>query len=136
MNVYKGQSQPMILHNGMKRLITTIHHPITQKRLSYLLFAPPGLGHNQRTKPSRLCVNVVLMTSLMDTYSKCGLLSNSIQVFEEMPDKDPTLTSAMLSCYFRHKMASEACLLFKQITNRDTDSWIAVISGPRVTWPY
>jgi len=58
------------------------------------------------------CVNTIVGTSLIDMYSKCGSLTCSHRVFDEMPEKNLVSWSAMVAGYGVHGKGREAIAIF------------------------
>ncbi|OVA13152.1 Pentatricopeptide repeat [Macleaya cordata] len=60
----------------------------------------------------------IVGTALIDMYAKCGNLSCSVQVFDEMPEKNLVSWSAMVSGYGLHGKGREAIALFSEMKNK------------------
>ncbi|GAV58650.1 PPR domain-containing protein/PPR_2 domain-containing protein/DYW_deaminase domain-containing protein [Cephalotus follicularis] len=74
-------------------------------------------------------VDVVLMTSLIDMYSKCTGIQDARRVFDELPERDIVATNSMISALFRYHLTMDAIKLFNITLQRDVGSWNSVISG-------
>ncbi|KAF6152637.1 hypothetical protein GIB67_008074 [Kingdonia uniflora] len=72
---------------------------------------------------------MIVMTSLVDMYSKCICIKESCQVFDEMTEKDVRAMNTMVSGFFRCGLTMEAMGLFRNMSNRDIWSWNSLISG-------
>lgn len=57
-------------------------------------------------------LDVVLGTSLVDMYSKCGSLDDAIRVFEGMPKRDVMAWSTMIGGYAIHGLGKKALEIF------------------------
>ncbi|KAK9146351.1 hypothetical protein Sjap_006254 [Stephania japonica] len=58
-------------------------------------------------------LNVIQTNSLIHLYAKCGELSISRQLFDEMPDRNVVSWSSLLAGYFQNGLPLEALNLFK-----------------------
>ncbi|KAK2984536.1 hypothetical protein RJ640_019511, partial [Escallonia rubra] len=88
-------------------------------------------GHVLRTE---LPSYVVLQNSLVDMYSKCGQLTYSRRIFDNISEKTVISWNAMLVGYSKHGMAQEVVLLFNSmreeiIVRPDKITFLAVLSG-------
>ncbi|PQP99370.1 hypothetical protein Pyn_03484 [Prunus yedoensis var. nudiflora] len=59
--------------------------------------------------------NIIVGTALIDMYSKCGSLSCSRRVFEEIPRKNLVSWSAMISGYGAHGQGEEAISCYHEL---------------------
>ncbi|KAF8406455.1 hypothetical protein HHK36_008542 [Tetracentron sinense] len=57
----------------------------------------------------------VTKTALIDMYSKCGYLGDSVRVFEETKLKDVVAWNTMLSSFLRHGFAKDALSVFESM---------------------
>lgn len=60
-------------------------------------------------------VNITVATALLDMYSKCGSLSCSRHVFDDMPEKRMVSWSAMIAGYGAHGRGREAISIFHEM---------------------
>lgn len=60
-------------------------------------------------------VNIIVGTSLLDMYSKCGSLSCSRHVFDDLPEKNMVSWSAMIAGYGAHGRGREAISIFHEM---------------------
>uniref|UniRef100_A0A5K1ASM3 DYW domain-containing protein n=1 Tax=Nymphaea colorata TaxID=210225 RepID=A0A5K1ASM3_9MAGN len=60
-------------------------------------------------------VDVVLGTSLVDMYSKCGGLAEALKVFNNMPEKDALAWSSMIGGLAIHGLGERALEIFAQM---------------------
>ncbi|KAH7855333.1 hypothetical protein Vadar_023805 [Vaccinium darrowii] len=77
---------------------------------------------------------VVLQNSLIDMYSKCGNLTYSRRIFDNMTERTVISWNAMLVGYSRHGKGGEGVELFKLLKEQnkvkpDTVTFLAVLSG-------
>ncbi|OVA12672.1 Pentatricopeptide repeat [Macleaya cordata] len=73
--------------------------------------------------------DLVLMTSLMDMYSKCISISEARRVFDEMQERDVIAVNGMITGLCRCNSTSEAVQLFQSMLKKDVGSWNSLISG-------
>lgn len=73
--------------------------------------------------------DIILMTSLVNMYSKCKLIADARQVFDEMPVRDVIATNTMISGLCKCGYVSDAITLFNGMPVRDLASWNCIISG-------
>uniref|UniRef100_A0A5K1CIW7 DYW domain-containing protein n=2 Tax=Nymphaea colorata TaxID=210225 RepID=A0A5K1CIW7_9MAGN len=64
---------------------------------------------------NRYLVNVVVGTSLVDMYCKCGVLECAEQIFDQLHDKDVTAWNAMITGFAMHGKSVKALELFRQM---------------------
>ncbi|KAH7576312.1 hypothetical protein JRO89_XS01G0033000 [Xanthoceras sorbifolium] len=60
-------------------------------------------------------IDDVLGCALIDMYSKCGSIENSIQVFERIPKRNPITWSAMIGGFAMHGLAKDALDCFSRM---------------------
>ncbi|XP_038901893.1 pentatricopeptide repeat-containing protein At5g66500, mitochondrial [Benincasa hispida] len=58
---------------------------------------------------------IITKTAILDMYSKCGLLDDSVKVFEEMEVRDVVAWNALLSSFLREGLAEEALNVFEEM---------------------
>lgn len=75
--------------------------------------------------------DLILMTTLLDMYSKCTNIQEACRVFEEMPQRDVVVTNSMISGLCRCHLPSYAIDLFTKMneSERDVGTWNSLISG-------
>ncbi|KAF6173606.1 hypothetical protein GIB67_022965 [Kingdonia uniflora] len=71
---------------------------------------------------------MIVMTSLIDMYSKCIGIKESRRVFDEMTEKDVIAMNTMVSGLCRCGLTMEAMGLFQNMSNRDIGFWNSLIS--------
>ncbi|XP_057821646.2 pentatricopeptide repeat-containing protein At3g12770 [Cryptomeria japonica] len=67
--------------------------------------------------------DVVLESSLVDMYAKCGSIEDARLIFEAMPEKNVVSWTAMIDGYGKHGQAKEALRLFEQMRYQQTSNW-------------
>ena len=73
--------------------------------------------HAMVRKQCLLGKDLVLGTTLVDMYAKCGLLGKAQEVFDELPVKDVVAWSALISGYTQHGLAEKALACFRAMIN-------------------
>ncbi|KAL0708990.1 hypothetical protein Bca4012_015968 [Brassica carinata] len=61
-----------------------------------------------------LDTHVYVGTALLDLYAKCGMIEESVQVFEFMQDKSSVTWSSMVAGYVQNRSYEEALLLYRR----------------------
>ncbi|XP_009130840.1 pentatricopeptide repeat-containing protein At5g04780, mitochondrial [Brassica rapa] len=61
-----------------------------------------------------LDTHVYVGTALLDLYAKCGMMKDSVQVFEFMQEKSSVTWSSMVAGYVQNKRYEEALLLYRR----------------------
>lgn len=98
-----------------------------------------GLEHNQFTMSSVICacaglaaliegkqvhallckigfgLNMFIVSSLIDMYSKCGSIGEAYTVFQGMEDRNTVLWNSMISGFARHACSLEVMILFEKM---------------------
>ncbi|XP_022931556.1 putative pentatricopeptide repeat-containing protein At3g13770, mitochondrial [Cucurbita moschata] len=79
-------------------------------------------------------LNVVLLNSLIDMYSKCGNVCYARRIFDHMSERTCISWNAMLVGYSKHGMGGEVLELFKLMREEnkvkpDSITYLAVLSG-------
>ncbi|KAK6127373.1 hypothetical protein DH2020_038884 [Rehmannia glutinosa] len=83
---------------------------------------------------SELSFFIVLQNSLIDMYSKCGNLTYSRRVFEEMPERSVISWNAMLAGYSKHGIGNIVVDLYNRMREEnkikpDSATLLTVLSG-------
>ncbi|XP_022963954.1 pentatricopeptide repeat-containing protein At2g21090 [Cucurbita moschata] len=73
--------------------------------------------------------NIVLSSSIVDAYAKCGEMECAKRLFDEMPVKDILAWTTMVSGYAKWGDMNLASGLFHQMPEKNPVSWTALISG-------
>lgn len=73
--------------------------------------------------------NVVVGTSLVSMYAKCGDVLRSRKVFDEMPERNVITWNAMIGGYTVNGNIKEASVLFERMGERSAVTWIEMIDG-------
>ncbi|XAR57536.1 hypothetical protein NMG60_11025713 [Bertholletia excelsa] len=73
--------------------------------------------------------DVMLGTSLVDMYAKCGNIFDSRKMFDQMPRKNVVTCNAMIGGYMKNGDTRSALLLFEQMATHSAVTWIEMING-------
>ncbi|KAL5991123.1 hypothetical protein ACLOJK_012029 [Asimina triloba] len=74
-------------------------------------------------------LHLMIGTSLVSMYWKCGDLGDARKVFEEMPERNVVTLNAMIAGYSMNGDMDSASLLFERIPDRTPVTWAEMISG-------
>ena len=64
-------------------------------------------------------LDLLVQTSLIHMYSKCGSIMKAKEVFDKVADKDLTVWTSMINSYAIHGMGKEAISLFHKMTTAE-----------------
>lgn len=82
---------------------------------------------------SGMPVDVVLSSSLVDMYVKCGHVNAAIRVFESMPDKNSVAWNSIICGYARHGLGRKALDQFERMKSHgvrpDCITFVSVLSA-------
>lgn len=84
--------------------------------------------HAESIKSGVNC-DVLVGTSLVDMYAKCGELFESRKVFDYMPERNVVTWNAMIGGYWRNGDATSALFLFEKMSMRTYVTWAEMITG-------
>lgn len=73
--------------------------------------------------------DVMVGTSLVDMYGKCGKIIDSRKVFDNMPERNVATWNAMMGGYMKVGDLKSAILLFEEMSIRTSISWNQMIDG-------
>ncbi|XP_057860967.1 putative pentatricopeptide repeat-containing protein At1g68930 [Cryptomeria japonica] len=88
-----------------------------------------GMHIHQSIIESGFSSHVVVASSLIDMYAKCGRIRKARELFDKMPQRNIVSWTAMISGYAEHGVLDEALTLFKKSPQQDIISWTAMIAG-------
>ncbi|XP_068651560.1 putative pentatricopeptide repeat-containing protein At3g49142 [Aristolochia californica] len=71
--------------------------------------------HGQAVKSRVFCSDIIVNNSLIDMYSKCGILDGSIKVFDYMEECNVVTWTTMISCYGFHGRGVDSLVLFDKM---------------------
>ncbi|GMY35200.1 pentatricopeptide repeat-containing protein At4g31070, mitochondrial-like [Fagus crenata] len=91
-----------------------------------------GCGVHGYILKSGLNFDIFIGNALINMYAKCGCLMASVQIFREMPTRDCTSWSTLISGYGLHGCGEEALQLFYEMQDRgiepDAMTFLALLS--------
>ncbi|XP_059067325.1 pentatricopeptide repeat-containing protein At2g13600-like isoform X2 [Cryptomeria japonica] len=73
--------------------------------------------------------DIVLVTALLDMYTKCGNIEKGHKLFNTMHNPDVVSWNALITGYANIGALDKALKLFNEIPHRNAVSWTAVIAG-------
>lgn len=73
--------------------------------------------------------NVILSSSIVDAYAKCGQMSDARKLFDEMQVRDIPAWTALISGYCKWGDMRSAQALFDVMPAKNPVSWTAMVSG-------
>ncbi|XP_059067337.1 pentatricopeptide repeat-containing protein At3g26782, mitochondrial [Cryptomeria japonica] len=88
-----------------------------------------GMNIHQMIMESKLLLDVVVVSALIDMYAKCGCLHKARNLFDEMPRRNVISWTAMISGYAQNGVLDEALRLFKEMPSRNVVTWTVMIAG-------
>ncbi|CAI9106808.1 OLC1v1006034C1 [Oldenlandia corymbosa var. corymbosa] len=74
-------------------------------------------------------LNVVLSSSIVDAYARCGVLSDARRLFDQMGTRDVLAWTTLVSGYAKWGDMESARALFDKMPERNPVSWTSVVSG-------
>ncbi|XP_023760741.1 pentatricopeptide repeat-containing protein At5g27110 isoform X1 [Lactuca sativa] len=92
-------------------------YPSVLKACSGLGFANFGRTIHTHLVKNGFVADVVVTSSLLGMYAKCGMFGLAVQVFDEMPERDVACWNTVISCYHRDGQYEKALDLFKKMKN-------------------
>ncbi|KAL4573191.1 hypothetical protein LXL04_019989 [Taraxacum kok-saghyz] len=109
-------------------------YPSVLKACSGLGFANFGRTMHTHLVKTGFMADVVVTSSLLGMYSKCGMFRLAVQVFDEMPERDLACWNTVISCYHHDGQYEKALDLFKKMKNNhgyepDSVSFTTAISA-------
>ncbi|KAL5700802.1 hypothetical protein ACHQM5_026209 [Ranunculus cassubicifolius] len=78
---------------------------------------------------SRFCDDDIVKSSLVDMYSRYGLMEDARSVFESVKVKNSVSWTALISGYARNGQCEVAVAVLRRMQVKDLFSWTALISG-------
>ncbi|CAL0325621.1 unnamed protein product [Lupinus luteus] len=74
-----------------------------------------GKSLHQLIKSKNLETNIYVLTALVDMYAKCGNISEALQLFDSMSEKNTVTWNTMIFGYGLHGYGREALMLFNEM---------------------
>ncbi|KAL0404766.1 UNVERIFIED_CONTAM: Pentatricopeptide repeat-containing protein [Sesamum radiatum] len=88
--------------------------------------------HNHLMKTGFLS-DVVIASSLIGVYAKCGLFGSAVKLFDEMPERDLACWNNVISCYYQSGQCEKALEYFERMRSNglrpDSVSFTTAISS-------
>ncbi|XP_024963443.1 pentatricopeptide repeat-containing protein At5g27110 [Cynara cardunculus var. scolymus] len=108
-------------------------YPSLLKACSGLKFVNFGRMIHTHLVKSGFMSDVVVTSSLLGMYAKCGVFGLAVQVFDEMPERDVACWNAAVSCYHQDGQYEKALDLFGKMKDHgyepDSVSFTTAISA-------
>ncbi|KAJ0974263.1 hypothetical protein J5N97_016228 [Dioscorea zingiberensis] len=73
--------------------------------------------------------NLIISSSIVDAYSKCGCVSDAKRLFDEMPIRDVLAWTTLVNGYAKSGDLVNAHKLFDEMPEKNSVSWTALIGG-------
>lgn len=78
---------------------------------------------------SGLETNITVANALISMYARCGAVTEAVEFFDKMPERDVISWTALLSLYCKQGNIRDAQNLFDKMPVRDAIAWSAMIAG-------
>ncbi|KAF8768908.1 hypothetical protein HU200_007474 [Digitaria exilis] len=78
---------------------------------------------------SGFCEYDVIRTSLLDGYSRYGMMADVRKLFDGLTERNVVSWTALVSGYARAGKVGDAIVLFERMPERDVAAWNAIIAG-------
>ncbi|XP_057826485.2 pentatricopeptide repeat-containing protein At1g09410, mitochondrial-like [Cryptomeria japonica] len=88
-----------------------------------------GMTIHRNITESGFLSDVVVVSALVDMYSKCGSIWSARELFDKMPQRNVISWNAMIAGYAQNGLLDEASTLFEEMSQRNVVSWNAMIAG-------
>lgn len=92
-------------------------YPSALKSCSGLTDSRKGCVIHTRLLKSGYNGDIVVSSSLVGMYAKCGYFNSAIKLFDEMPERDVACWNTVISCYYQEGQASKALEMFDAMTS-------------------
>ena len=73
--------------------------------------------------------NLIISSSIVDAYAKCGHIDEARKVFSEISDKDVLTWTILVTAYAKSGDLASARILFNEMPERNNFSWNAMLKG-------
>nr|XP_043623405.1 pentatricopeptide repeat-containing protein At5g27110 [Erigeron canadensis] len=100
-----------LMHFGFLRP-DSYTYPSVLKACSGLKFVTFGKNIHTHVVKNGFEMDIVVMTSLLGTYAKCGDFRLALKVFDEMPERDVACWNTVISCYHQDGQFEKVLDLF------------------------
>ncbi|XP_057818466.2 putative pentatricopeptide repeat-containing protein At3g23330 [Cryptomeria japonica] len=88
-----------------------------------------GMDIHQKVMEKGFLSDVVVASSLVNMYAKCGSIQKARELFDKMPQRDMLSWNAMIAGYAQNGVLGEALRIFEEMPEPDTVSWNAIVAG-------
>jgi pentatricopeptide repeat protein len=103
--------------------------PLVFKACASLSFINFGKAVHAESIKGGVDCEVMIGTSLVNMYAKCGNVVDSRRVFDYMHERNVVTWNAMIGGYLRNKDTRSASILFEKMSVRNGVTWIEMIDG-------
>ncbi|XP_054790530.1 pentatricopeptide repeat-containing protein At3g21470 [Prosopis cineraria] len=103
--------------------------PLLLKACASLSFFDYGKALHAESIKAGSDSDVMIGTTLISIYAKCGAVLDSFQVFESMPEKNVVTWNAMINGYLKNGDTNSALILFDKMPGRTEVTWNQMIDG-------
>ncbi|XP_059076662.1 pentatricopeptide repeat-containing protein At1g56690, mitochondrial [Cryptomeria japonica] len=73
--------------------------------------------------------DVIVISTLIDMYAKCGSIQNARELFDNMPHRDVVSWNSIIAGYVQNGFLNEGLRLFKDMPQQNVVSWTSIIAG-------
>ncbi|XP_057848354.2 pentatricopeptide repeat-containing protein At4g02750-like [Cryptomeria japonica] len=88
-----------------------------------------GMEIHQRIIKTGFSLDIVVVTTLIDMYAKCGSIQKAHELFDKMPQRSLVSWNAMIAGYTQNGLLDKALRTFKDMPQRNVLSWNLMIVG-------
>ena len=103
--------------------------PLVLKACAALSTVKHGKALHAESVKNGVDFDVMIGTSLVCMYAKCGDVVDSRKVFDYMPERNVVTWNAMICGYLKNRDGKSAVLLFEKMSIRTAVTWIEMIDG-------
>ncbi|KAL5560456.1 hypothetical protein UlMin_036667 [Ulmus minor] len=132
-HIFQGSpKQALLLFNQARsngRIYTFGVVPLILKACAFISSVYYGKSVHGESIKSGFDFDIVVGTSLVDMYAKCGEMYDARKVFDEMPVRNVVTWNALIGGYLRNGNLKSAFFLFERMSERTAVSWIEMIDG-------
>ncbi|WKA10399.1 hypothetical protein VitviT2T_027971 [Vitis vinifera] len=131
---YLSQGAPreaLLVYTGLRRKGVYLLGvaPLVLKACASLSIVKHGKALHAESIKNGVDFDVMIGTSLVCMYAKCGNVVDSRKVFDYMPERNAVTWNAMICGYLGNGDSKSAVLLFEKMSIRTAVTWIEMIDG-------
>uniref|UniRef100_A0A7N2MI02 Pentatricopeptide repeat-containing protein n=1 Tax=Quercus lobata TaxID=97700 RepID=A0A7N2MI02_QUELO len=123
--------EALVVYNDIRRIgldyVGVV--PLILKACASLSFLGFGKALHAETIKTGVDCNVIVGTSLLGMYAKCGDIIDLRKVFDYLPKRNVVTWNAMIGEYLRNKETNSASILFEKMSIRNAVTWNEMIDG-------